>query len=321
MARMALETLERPAAPLPALREPSTTSIRLRAASDRYRHNKWTKLFDHTYPSTVRRLLHGRQLQPLLEEIEHTGMQLSTSLLCLNAARLRHADSMVSGPSDALGSLVSDVQVRERQLKTLAALLTMSNWDMAPKLAGLTRVRDVLQGDGMSLASFNFFGDNYLHLACRSPTTAHDLSHLLRFFLQEGVDCNRPDNARNTPAHLLSRHANPTPALLALILSGAQPNTKDASGYTVMHRLAGMPNSQDALGLCHAVGGNLQSVSERGETLLHMTLANHDDPVATEYLVRNGVSPLARDHMGLSAIDYAEIKGRTASRLFLGPVN
>ncbi len=322
LAQLASTCVANPPPPAPAqlrvvnpqleLCEPLCRSASRARVSTAHQEQNWTKLSSLAYSRNVDTLLRRRQLLPLLEHIDYIGRLLSIQHLILNAALTRE------DTPEKVNEHATNKQREHARLRTLAAMLTLGDWPVTDKIQGLQKVQQALKSADASLLDYTFFGEPYLHLACRSQSTGDNLSLLVAFYIGEGADCNAVDMTFSTPCHLLRRQINPIPALVTLINNGANPNAIDAFGYTAMHRLTEHPLAASALAMCATVGGNFHAVTARGETLLHMLLKYRDDADAAAFLLFHGISPHARDAMGLNAFDYATMLSRTHTRPHLG---
>ncbi|VVE90194.1 hypothetical protein [Pandoraea bronchicola] len=116
-----------------------------------------------------------------------------------------------------------------------------------------------------------------LHMASHDPLDPHDsLRHLARLLKRQGADLMQPDLAGMPSVTLLTLHGL-CGAAEALLASGADPNTLDQGGNTLMHHLAYVvrlrddPAKSDCAHLAHYVliiasryGGDINRANHAG---------------------------------------------------------
>lgn len=124
-------------------------------------------------------------------------------------------------------------------------------------------------------------------------------------FLEAGIDVNCRDSA-GTPMLCIAARSGKKEAIEWLVKNGAEIDaiSKDRGYSAVMDAVWKL--SPDIVELLIKLGANLNFVSNDGQTALIVATGSSNTAIC-EMLVKNGADPCFKDHMGMSALDYARL--------------
>lgn len=124
-------------------------------------------------------------------------------------------------------------------------------------------------------------------------------------FLEAGMDTNSRDSA-GTPMLCIAARSGKKEAIEWLVKNGAEIDaiSKDRGYSAVMDAVWKM--NPEIVELLIKLGANLNFVSNDGQTALIVATGSSNMQIC-EMLVKNGADPCVKDHMGMSALDYARL--------------
>lgn len=124
-------------------------------------------------------------------------------------------------------------------------------------------------------------------------------------FLEAGIDINCRDSA-GTPMLCIAARSGKKGSIEWLVKNGAEIDaiSKDRGYSAVMDAVWKL--SPDIVSLLIKLGANLNFVSNDGQTALIVATGSSNMEIC-EMLVKNGADPCVKDHMGMSALDYARL--------------
>ena len=128
-----------------------------------------------------------------------------------------------------------------------------------------------------------------------------------------GADPNARDWSRQTPLHRVARFAASVEAVAALIEAGADPDARDRWGRTPLHEVSGRSsgNSDITTALTRA-GADVNARDRYGRTPLHLAAGSTANPGIASTLARLGADPDARDRDGRPPLEVARRAGHGA---------
>lgn len=137
---------------------------------------------------------------------------------------------------------------------------------------------------------------------------------MIRYLAQYGFDVNEKDENQRTALFLVvDKDGIRLHVLKCLLELGADPNTKDVDGKTVLfsprwNRIPAYSVRRKALDLLLAQGTDVNIQDNEGKTVLMewMHSATADDVTAPLYLIEHGANLELRDHQGKTALDYTD---------------
>lgn len=129
-------------------------------------------------------------------------------------------------------------------------------------------------------------------------------------FLEAGMDINCRDSA-GTPMLCIAARSGKKEAIEWLVQNGAEINaiSKDRGYSAVMDAVWKM--NAEIVELLIKLGANLNFVSNDGQTALIVATGSSNSKIC-EMLAKNGADPCYKDHMGMSALDYARLFKKNA---------
>jgi ankyrin repeat protein len=172
------------------------------------------------------------------------------------------------------------------------------------------QVLDLLFSRGALAHIGNHEGCTLLHLVCQK-TFDTVLAELL---LKKGAYVDVPDHAGNTPLHYVCKNAHneSLPLLKLLVESGAHVNYSNKSGATPLSSCLFSSNSvgsfSDRLQCADYLinkGADTSITDMQGNSLLNRACLRQDIELA-QYLLKLGLSPLAPNKAGKTALDIAQ---------------
>lgn len=129
-------------------------------------------------------------------------------------------------------------------------------------------------------------------------------------FLEAGMDINCRDSA-GTPMLCIAARSGKKEAIEWLVQNGAEINaiSKDRGYSAVMDAVWKM--NAEIVELLIKLGANLNFVSNDGQTALIVATGSSNSKICV-MLAKNGADPCYKDHMGMSALDYARLFKKNA---------
>ncbi|KAJ8676366.1 hypothetical protein QAD02_012153 [Eretmocerus hayati] len=151
----------------------------------------------------------------------------------------------------------------------------------------------VLQNRGADLhITIEYCGKNVIHLAIENieRKNYNATRKLVKFFIDQKVDVNAQDYARNTALHYIIKKSTNNDQSISLIdlliQSGAQVDTSNIKGQTALHLAVEMENFALSEHLI-CVGANVNHKEERSKSALHISVGKCNLPI-TKLLIQKG---------------------------------
>lgn len=140
---------------------------------------------------------------------------------------------------------------------------------------------------------------------CFSFEIAKNNVEVCNLFLEAGMDINSRDSA-GTPPICAAARSGKKEMVEWLINKGADVDavSKDRGYSAVMDAV--WKADVDMVTTLIKHGANLNFISRDGQNSLILATGNGRIPIC-KVLIKNGADPLAKDHMGMSAYDYAKL--------------
>ncbi|KAJ8676367.1 hypothetical protein QAD02_012154 [Eretmocerus hayati] len=151
----------------------------------------------------------------------------------------------------------------------------------------------VLQSRGANLhITTEYCGKNVIHLAIESMKRSNynSTQKLIKFLIDQKVDVNAQDYARNTALHYIIKNCTNVDQSISLInllvQSGARVDTSNIKGQTALHLAVEMENFALSEHLI-CVGANVNHKEERSKSALHISVGKCNLPI-TKLLIQKG---------------------------------
>ena len=121
------------------------------------------------------------------------------------------------------------------------------------------------------------------------------------------IDPNQVDRKENTPLHYSAAYALPEITMI-LLLNGANPNARNASGQTPLHQAASVhPARKETTAALLAAGADPNIQDGIGMTPLH-TAAELNNLALIDPLLNTGANLTLKDHRNREPVDFAIVK-------------
>ncbi len=179
---------------------------------------------------------------------------------------------------------------------------------------GETETAMALLKAGAEIKAQNKYGNTPLHCAARNGYTETALA-----LIEAGADANARNNKGETPAQVArsKEHTATADAIEAAQkeLDRQKTHTRDADGWTPLHRAARIGKTEKVLELIE-LGADIDAQSNGGITPLHR-VASHGHTETVRALIKAGAKIEARCVGGATSLYYAAQNGQTETALAL----
>jgi len=162
---------------------------------------------------------------------------------------------------------------------------------------------------GVSLAATNGHGETALYFAAEKGEV-----EMARRLIAKGADAKALTPSGETVLHAAAMIES-TALMTELIEAGADKNLANRDGETPLH-WAALTGTFLAVKALADAGADLDAQDTRaGNTALHAAVS-HDDIVLIHYLLSKNVRTDIRNKDGLTALEFAQSRGRGSVKLF-----
>ena len=162
---------------------------------------------------------------------------------------------------------------------------------------------------GIDLSTNNKLGETPLYVAAEKGQL-----EMAKLLIAKGADAKARTRNGETVLHAASMIES-TSLMTALIDAGAEINAANRDGETPLH-WAAMTGTFLAVKALSDAGADLNVQDTRlGSTALHAAVS-HDDIVLIHYLLSKNVRTDIRNDAGLTALEFAQSRGRGSVKLF-----
>jgi ankyrin repeat protein len=162
---------------------------------------------------------------------------------------------------------------------------------------------------GIDLSTNNKLGETPLYVAAEKGQL-----EMAKLLIAKGADAKARTRNGETVLHAASMIES-TSLMTALIDAGAEINAANRDGETPLH-WAAMTGTFLAVKALSDAGADLNVQDTRlGNTALHAAVS-HDDIVLIHYLLSKNVRTDIRNDAGLTALEFAQSRGRGSVKLF-----
>jgi ankyrin repeat protein len=162
---------------------------------------------------------------------------------------------------------------------------------------------------GIDLSVSNKLGETPLYVAAEKGQL-----EMAKRLIAKGADAKARTPNGESVLHAASMIES-TSLMTALIEAGAEINTANRDGETPLH-WAALTGTFLAVKALADAGADLNVQDARlGNTALHSAVS-HDDIVLIHYLISKNVRTDLRNNVGLTALEFAQSRGRGSVKLF-----